>query len=106
MNSITYHTLTFDMCLRVAELIKVCFPEMPAEEQYSQEELEEISHVFPEGTIVAYLTDGLDRKALGRSAQSKRGFKFDWQLFPLACKAKLCGCTRRLASSALVLILI
>lgn len=53
MNKITYTTIKHDLCEPIAELIKICFPLMPLEDQYSHEELLEVCDVFPEGTIVA-----------------------------------------------------
>ena len=53
MADINYTTLDWEHCKKVADLLAICFPDMPIEDQYTQEELEEVAEVFPEGTIVA-----------------------------------------------------
>lgn len=53
MSEITYTILRHDLCQAVAELLEICFPLMPIEDQYTKEELEEVAEVFPVGTIVA-----------------------------------------------------
>lgn len=53
MTEITYTTITHQLAPAVAELVDLCFPDMPAIDKYSQEDLEEMAEVFPEGTIIA-----------------------------------------------------
>ena len=52
MSDITYTILTPELCQPVFELIEICFPTMPPEEQHDIEDLEEAAEIFPEGTIV------------------------------------------------------
>jgi len=51
--SITYTTLTDELCAPVMELIHACFPTMEPEDQHDLEDLEEIVEIFPEGAIIA-----------------------------------------------------
>lgn len=53
MAEISYTILRHDLCPQLAELIEICFPDMPPEDQYDQGELEEMAEVFAAGTIVA-----------------------------------------------------
>lgn len=53
MDTICYTPLTKHLCRSVFELLSICFPEMPPEDQHSIDELEELAEIFPEGTIVA-----------------------------------------------------
>ena len=53
MTEITYTILDKSLSVRVAAMLKVCFPDMLPIDQYSSEELDEMAEVFPEGTIVA-----------------------------------------------------
>lgn len=71
--TIQYTTLTEALCPAVAELIKVCFPLMPAEDQYSLADLVEMAALFPEGTIVA--VDG--RRVVGMGTGIFRDIDFD-----------------------------
>lgn len=47
-----YTKLTEKLCQPVITLIERCLPEMPPQDQYSDEEMAELVNVFPEGTIV------------------------------------------------------
>lgn len=54
-SDVSIRPLQLDDAAQVLELIELCFPEMAAEDQYDEEELEEISRVFPEGCpVVTY----------------------------------------------------
>ena len=53
MNKITYTILNKQLCQPVATLLEICFPDMPPENRYNTQELEEMTDIFPEGTIVA-----------------------------------------------------
>ncbi len=53
MSEITYVTLRADLCEPIEELLKICFPDMPPEDQYDAEMLLELEKMFAEGTIVA-----------------------------------------------------
>lgn len=52
MGELVYTTISEALCEPTAELIRICFPTMPASDQYSAEDFEEMVEVFPEGTIV------------------------------------------------------
>lgn len=60
-SEISYTIISTDLCKRVAELVAICFPTMPVEDQYTEEDLQEMVELFPEGTIVAMHGD----KAVG-----------------------------------------
>lgn len=53
MDEVRFAVMTPDLCGAVAELLEICFPNMPEEDQYSAEELCEQAEIFPEGTIIA-----------------------------------------------------
>lgn len=53
MGEISYGILTRALCPAVEELLEICFPDMPPEDQYDVEDLLEMADIFPEGTIVA-----------------------------------------------------
>ena len=53
MAEIQYVPINCTLCDGVAELVRLCFPDMPQREQYSVAELEEIVDIYPEGTVVA-----------------------------------------------------
>ncbi|MEM8863197.1 MAG: GNAT family N-acetyltransferase [Chloroflexota bacterium] len=57
MTNITFTTIDEVLCQPVAELVDLCFPDMPAVDKYNKEDLLEMAEVFPEGTIIA-LADG------------------------------------------------
>ncbi len=54
---LTYTTLTKALCRPVAELIAICFPDMPPSDQYSEEDLLQMADIFPAGTIVVLNDD-------------------------------------------------
>lgn len=53
MSNITYQPIEQKYVRAVAELLRICFPLMPPEEQYNAKDLTELATVFPEGTVVA-----------------------------------------------------
>lgn len=53
MSDVNFGIITPDLCEPVAELLEICFPNMPIEDQYTAEELCAQAAVFAEGTIVA-----------------------------------------------------
>ena len=52
MSNIRYTTINESLCAAVAELVKICFPEMPESDQYTEADLLEMAKLFPAGTIV------------------------------------------------------
>ncbi len=50
---ITYTIINQALCKPVADLVDICFPDMPDIDKYGEEDLEEMAEVFPEGTIIA-----------------------------------------------------
>lgn len=52
MSNIRFTVLTEERCAAVAELIQICFPQMPESDQYTESDLLEMAEVFPAGTIV------------------------------------------------------
>lgn len=54
MNEIklTFSPITYELCAATAELISICFPDMPASEQYDAADFEEMVEVYPMGTVV------------------------------------------------------
>lgn len=52
-NEIQYTTLNLSLCQGVATLFDICFPTMPPEERYTEEDLHFMHSFFPEGTIIA-----------------------------------------------------
>lgn len=53
MNTIHYTPITHDLCAPVAELLRICFPDMLQKYIYTTEELEELADIYPEGTVIA-----------------------------------------------------
>ena len=53
MAKIRYVSLEKSLCQGVADLVQLCFPDMPLRDQYTADELEEIAQIYPEGTVVA-----------------------------------------------------
>lgn len=53
MSQIRYTHLTKDLCQSAAELIPVCFPDMPASDQMSVTSFLRLAELFPEGQILA-----------------------------------------------------
>ena len=53
MTEITYTTITHQLAPAVADLVDLCFPDMPEIDKYTTEDLEEMAEIFQEGTIVA-----------------------------------------------------
>ncbi|MFK7800281.1 MAG: GNAT family N-acetyltransferase [Anaerolineae bacterium] len=53
MTEITYTTINHDLCQPVADLVDICFPDMPDIDKYDREDLEIMADRFSEGTIVA-----------------------------------------------------
>ncbi|MEM9774295.1 MAG: GNAT family N-acetyltransferase [Chloroflexota bacterium] len=53
MSEITFTTITAQLCKPVAELVDMCFPDMPSIDKYSEEDLLKMNQTFPEGTIIA-----------------------------------------------------
>ena len=53
MTKITYTSLTPELCQSVADLVDVCFPDMPPEDKYLEEDLLQLIDHFPEGSVVA-----------------------------------------------------
>ena len=56
-HKIVYRPIRPEDTTAVAELIKLCFPQMPEEDQYTAEDLAELAELFPEGTIIAWEGD-------------------------------------------------
>lgn len=52
MSELTYTTIRAELCQPTAELIALCFPDMPSSDQYTEEDLLEMVELFPEGTII------------------------------------------------------
>ena len=52
MSKIRYTPITYELCKPVAQLLELCFPDMPEEDQYSAEELEGMVELFPMGTPI------------------------------------------------------
>ena len=53
MTNITYTTISQELCQPVADLVDLCFPDMPPVDKYNAEDLAEMVEFFPEGTIIA-----------------------------------------------------
>lgn len=50
--SLRYTALTPELCQPVADLITLCFPDMPPSEQHVAEDFEELVEIYPMGTVV------------------------------------------------------
>ncbi|MEM7344533.1 MAG: GNAT family N-acetyltransferase [Chloroflexota bacterium] len=53
MSEINYTQMNLAHCPQVAQLLEICFPDMPDHDQYGLEELQEMARRFPEGTVLA-----------------------------------------------------
>ena len=53
MSDIRYTTITPELAAPVADLVDLCFPDMPSYDKYSTDDLLQMADNFPEGTIIA-----------------------------------------------------
>ncbi len=53
MSNITYTTLSLELCQPVADLVDICFPDMPDIDKYDRDDLRAMYKAFSEGTIIA-----------------------------------------------------
>ena len=54
MSKIRYTHLEAQYCKGVYELIQICFPDMPPEDQFTEADLLQLAEIFPQGTILAH----------------------------------------------------
>lgn len=52
MNAIQYQAISYELCEPVAKLLEICFPDA-IEDQYTAEDLIDLTNHFPMGTVVA-----------------------------------------------------
>ncbi len=50
--SFTFSPITYDLCEPTAELIRICFPDMPPSDQYVAEDFAEMVELYAMGTVV------------------------------------------------------
>lgn len=76
--SIIYKTLTHEYAQNAAELINICFPHMPDEDRYLEEDLIEMVEVFPNGTVLAINDDSQKVVGFGTGVF----IDIDWRSLP------------------------
>ncbi len=57
MSDVTYTKLSPELCQPVADLVDACFPDMPPEDKYLEEDLLKLIDHFPAGSVVAQVDD-------------------------------------------------
>lgn len=69
-----YVPISYELCQPVADLIQLCFPDMPIEDQYSYEDLVEMAEIYPQGTVVVF-DDGQQVVGMGTGIMTDIDFE-------------------------------